>query len=280
MRGHVYPGLGFFLFGLWHLFNHIKHHAQKPKSFTFQPWFPTPIIRHMELLLILMGSGYYGFQEILWRHRFDPDGTIPSRYLRHFEHSSIGMTFMLYASFSVLLDVVAAKAKYGMTHLLGAVALGQQLLMFRLHSSDHGGLVGQYHLFLQIITLLSLATTLMAIGHPKSFILAFSRSVSIIFLGVWLIATGVMLWTPSLLPKGCSIALVEGHKEIRCDDESLHRAKALINIEFSWYVIAITIFSVSFYLYLVNLYGEKHKNLSWAKKEEKGEEHDDDDFGL
>ena len=80
----------------------------------------------------------------------------------------------------------------------------------------------------------------MAIGFPKRFILGFSRSVCIIFLGVWLMGAGIMLWTPGFIPKGCSLFWDEGHLEVHCRDEAaLRRAKGLINIEFSWYFIAI-----------------------------------------
>ncbi|KAB5565194.1 hypothetical protein DKX38_005248 [Salix brachista] len=39
---------------------------------------------------------------------------------------------------------------------------------------------------------------------------------------------GYALWTPSLIPKGCFLALEEGHQVVRCDgEEALHRAKSL-----------------------------------------------------
>ena len=115
----------------------------------------------------------------------------------------------------------------------------------------------------------------MGIGFPKSFILVFVRSVSLSFLGAWLMTTGIMLWTKVFIPKGCALIWDDGHREVRCHEEAaLHRAKALINIEFSWYLIAVMIFSVSFYLYSAEFYGEKKvKELSWGKiNEKKGEE--------
>lgn len=88
-------------------------------------------------------------------------------------------------------------------------------------------------------------------------------------------ATGVMLWTPGFIPKGCSLFWDEGHREVHCNDEAaLHRAKALITIEFSWHLIAVMILSVSFYLYLVHVYGEK------VKKGEERHDDDDDDLGF
>lgn len=126
-------------------------------------------------------------------------------------------------------------------------------------------------MLLQILISVSLATTLMGIAFPKSFILSFVRSISILFQGIWLIVMGVMLWTPEYIPKGCFLRWEEGHQVAHCHDEaSLHRAKSLINIEFSWYVIGMAMFSVAFYLFLVKVYGQEVKY--WSLGEEEDEE--------
>ncbi|XP_061345559.1 uncharacterized protein LOC133291322 [Gastrolobium bilobum] len=260
--GHVAPGFGFLLIGLWHLFNHIKLHALNPKSYTAPPWFHTPKFRYLELLLIMAGSTASIAMELFIgpdRHQpLDADGTIPSNHLHNFEHSSISMTFFLYAAFAIILDRIHKQAQHGLTQLLGAIAFGQQLLLFHLHSADHMGPEGQYHLLLQVLVLVSLSTTLIGIGFPKSFLVNFVRSISIFFQGLWLIHMGFMLWTPGLIPKGCFMNDEDGRKVVRCSThEALHRAISLVNIQFSWFLIAVTIFAVSFYLVLVKLYGEK-----------------------
>lgn len=207
---------------------------------------------------------------------FDTDGTIPSNHLHNFEHSSISMTFFVYAAFAILLDRIGPKAQYGLTQFLGALAFGQQLFLFHLHSADHMGVEGQYHLLLQIVIVVSLATTLMGIGLPKSFMVSFVRSASILFQGVWLIIMGYMLWTPALIPKGCFIHLEDGHQVVRCGStEALHRAKSLVNIQFSWSLIVITIFVMSFYLVLYKFYGEKVEYSSLTKEELLDEDSDD-----
>ncbi|KAL0390368.1 UNVERIFIED_CONTAM: hypothetical protein Scaly_0393900 [Sesamum calycinum] len=214
------------------------------------------------------------------RHQpFDPDGTIPSNHLHNFEHSNISLTFLVYAIFSVLLDKLATSAQYGLTCLLGAVAFGQQLLLFHLHSADHMGVEGQYHWLLQIAISISLATTLLGIGYPKNFLNSFVRSISIVFQGVWLVVMGFMLWTPTLIPKGCFMNLEEGHKVVRChEEEALERAKSLVNIQFNWYVIGVIIFAMTFYLIMIKLYPEKVEYESLTKFEPQDQEnHDDDD---
>ncbi|KAL8058060.1 hypothetical protein ABFX02_04G223700 [Erythranthe guttata] len=268
--GHVVPGFGFFIIGLWHLLNHTKLHALHPKSYTSSPWFPTSRIKYLELYLIILGCSMSISMELFigpTRHQpLDPDGTIPSNHLHNFEHSNISLTFLTYALLSILLDKFDPPAKTGLTHLLAAVAFGQQLLIFHLHSADHMGVEGRYHWLLQIAISTSLLTTLLGINYHKSFLNSFVRSTSVMLQGVWLMVMGYMLWTPSLIPKGCFMNLEEGHKVVRCHgEEALERAKSLVNIQFSWYVLGVTIFAVIVYLVMVKLYHEKIEYQSLSK---------------
>nr|KYP56217.1 hypothetical protein KK1_002454 [Cajanus cajan] len=197
---------------------------------------------------------------------FDPDGTIPSNHLHNFEHSSMAMSFLVYAIFALVLDKKCSKAQHELTHFLGAVAFAQQFLLIRFHTRDHVGPESQYHFFLQLLILVSLATTLMGIGFPKSFLVKFVRSVSIIFQGVWLMMTGFLLWTPGFQAKGCVTHLKE--YLVTCkDDEALHRATTLVNIQFSWMLIGVTLFALSFYLVMVGRYGEKVEYVSLRMEE-------------
>ncbi|KAB2619752.1 transmembrane protein 45A-like [Pyrus ussuriensis x Pyrus communis] len=280
--GHVAPGFGFLLIGLWHLFNHIKLHLNQPNTYTAPSWFPTSKFKYLELFLIMGGSSASIAMELFigpQKHQpLDDDGTIPTNHLHNFEHSSISMTFLVYAAFAIVLDKISPKAQHGLTQLLGAIAFGQQLLLFHLHSADHMGPEGQYHMLLQLVVLVSLTTTLMGIGLPESFLVSFVRSLSIFFQGVWLMVMGFMLWTPDLMPKGCSMNLEEGHKVVRCHgDEALHRAKSLVNLQFSWFLLGVAIFGVSFYLVLVKVYGEKVEYFSLTRLSEEDEEDPDHD---
>ncbi|KAK7348267.1 hypothetical protein VNO80_22818 [Phaseolus coccineus] len=271
--GHVAPGFGFLLIGLWHLFNHIKLHALNPKSYKGPSWFPTAKFRYLELVLIMVGSTASVAMELFIgpdRHQpLDPDGTIPSNHLHNFEHSSISITFFLYAASSIILDRAQPQAQFVLTQFLGAVAFAQQLLLFHLHSADHMGPEGQYHLLLQLLVFVSLSTTIIGIGFPESFIVNFVRSISIFFQGLWLIVMGFMLWTPSLIPKGCYMNQEEGHMVVRCSShEAVHRANSLVNIEFSWFIIGVTLFAVSLYLVLVKVYREKVQYFSLGNEDE------------
>ncbi|KAI3434223.1 uncharacterized protein J3R85_006679 [Psidium guajava] len=281
--GHVAPGVGFLLLGLWHLFNHIKLHALHPSSYKSPPWFPASRLRYLELLAIMAGCSMSVAMELFISPRghqpFDSDGTIPSNHLHNFEHAEISLTFFVYAGFAILLDRVriGPEARHGLTQLLAAMAFGQQLLLFHLHSADHMGVEGQYHLLLQIVILVSFLTTLMGIGLPNSFLVSFVKSTSIFFQGAWLMAMGFMLWTPKLMPRGCFINLEEGHQVVRCQTErALHRAKSLVNIEFSWFLIWISIFAVSLYLVMVRVHaGSSVDYQSLIEADELNEDSDD-----
>ncbi|KAM7502904.1 hypothetical protein LguiB_001808 [Lonicera macranthoides] len=262
--GHVAPGFAFFVLGLWHLFNHIKLHALNPNTYTFFPWFPTPKIKYLELFIIMAASSASISMELFIgprRHQpLDTDGTIPSNHLHNFEHSSISATFLIYALSTLVLDKTRPKVPQyvGLTQLIGSIAFAQQLLLFHFHSSDHVGLESQYHFLLQMIIFVSLTTTLMCVSYSKSFLVSFVRSLSVVFQGIWLMVMGIMLWTPQFVPKGCFLNFEVGHYVVHChSEEALNRAKALVNIEFSWYLIGMAIFGVSIYLVVTKIYSKK-----------------------
>ncbi|XP_020582475.1 transmembrane protein 45B-like [Phalaenopsis equestris] len=255
--GHVAPGLGFLLIGIWHLYNNIKLFSLHPNTYRSLPWFPAPKLRRLELLLIAIGSSVSIAMELFIgpaRHQpFDPDFTIPSYHLHNFEHASISLSFLIYAVFATALDHRAGRpaARQALTVLAAAAAFGQQFLLFRLHSADHEGVEGQYHWLLQLVVGVSFATTLMGISHPCSFPVAFVRSNSITLQGLWFILMGYALWTPKLIPKGCFMNAEDGHYVVRCrSDDELRRAKSLVNIEFSWLFATVVAFSLLCYLLL------------------------------
>ncbi|KAL0909724.1 hypothetical protein M5K25_020617 [Dendrobium thyrsiflorum] len=270
--GHVAPGIGFLLIGIWHLFNNIKLFSLHPNTYRSLPWFPAPKLRRLELLLIAVGSSASIAMELVIgpsRHQpFDSDFTIPSYHLHNFEHASISLTFLIYAGFAMALDRAAIPTAQALTNLTAAAAFGQQLLIFHLHSTDHAGVEGQYHWLLQLVIAISFITTLMAISHPCSFVIAFVRSTSISLQGLWLIVMGYALWTPTLIPKGCFMNDEDGHYVVRCrSDGELHRAKSLVNIEFCWLLSAVVAFSLLCYLFLSRKY-EKESEYESIEEEE------------
>ncbi|KAM7279713.1 hypothetical protein ACFE04_006847 [Oxalis oulophora] len=268
LTGHVLFGLAFVLLGTWHLFNHVKFHILHPTTYTSSPWFPVSKLKYLELILILIACSVNVTFELFItpsKHQpLDRDFTIPSSHLHNFEHATISTSFILYATFAILLDKFGAKPKNGLTLLLASAAFSIELLLFHFHSTDHVGIEGHYHWFLQNLVAVSLATSLMGVGLPKSFLVSFVRSSSIIFQGVWLIVMGIMLWSTSqFIPKGCFMNLEGGRDTLRCSsDEALHRAKALVNLQFCWYSIGLGALVMSFYLSLFKVYDENFEYLS------------------
>ncbi|KAL9233610.1 hypothetical protein vseg_008582 [Gypsophila vaccaria] len=293
--GHVGPGFGFMLIGLWHLYNHLKTLAQNgSSSYKSKPWFPCilnnskqhgayGLMRRVELYLIICGCTLSVAMELFIgpakHHPLDADGSIPTNHLHNFEHASISMSFLVYALFALGIDIWASAystnkqmpitiimpAQEDVVQVLGGLAFGQQLLLFHLHSADHMGVEGQYHWLLQLVVFVSLATTLLGVGArggATCFVAAFLRSLSIMLQGVWLMVMGFALWTPGLVPKGCYMKVEEGHTVVRCDgEESLHRAKALVNIHFSWLLIMMALFAAASYVFMMFMFGN-HKDYS------------------
>ncbi|KAI3791299.1 hypothetical protein L2E82_05031 [Cichorium intybus] len=262
LAGHVAPGSVFLFVGLWHLLNHIKLHVENPKAFHFSSWVPSTKMRYSELYYIMGSCSMAIVMELFiepdLHHPFDTDGTIPSNHLQNFEHSFIFLMFSVYAGLAILLDKFKPKAHYELTHLLLGIAFGQQLLVIHLHSTGNMGIQGQYHMLLQILILISFISTLMGIGYQKSFMVSFIRSISMFFQGLWLIVMGFMLWTRSLIPKGCFLNLEQGHHVVRCHgDAALERAKSLVNIQFSCYLLFVIISAISLYLVMNKIYGKK-----------------------
>ncbi|KAH0850247.1 hypothetical protein HID58_091298 [Brassica napus] len=249
--GHVAPGFAFFVLGLWHLYNNIKLFSLHPNTFNSSPWFPTSKFRHLELYLIMLSSSASIAMELFIgpkKHQpFDSDGTIPSNHLHNFEHSSISMSFLVYAVFALVLDQARPKAvSKELTILAAASTFAQQLFLFHHHSADHMGIEGQYHKLLQLVIFVSLLTTLMVMGY--------------------------MLWTPSLISKGCFLHEEKGHQVLytglsRWSTSSL-----------AGFFVGNTIFVMSLYLILDGVYGENIEYSSLTTKdqvEEDGEKQED-----
>ncbi|GLJ23757.1 hypothetical protein SUGI_0450580 [Cryptomeria japonica] len=276
--GHVLPGLGFMLIGLWHLLNTITNYAQSPWEFHTRPWFPAKfrgrVVKHLELLAILAGSCLSISAELfIGPKRHQPladDWTIPPDHLNNFEHSSISLFFLIYAAVAIYVDRHEIHVPHGMLHVVAALAFSQELLLFHLHSADHMGAEGQYHWLLQLIVLLSLVSTILEVPFPKSFLMAMVRSMSILFQGLWFVHMGLVLWIPMFVPKGCKMNAEHGHVVVRCENQGADmRAKALANLQFNWYLASLLIFTLVLYVKMMQRYGGQ-KLVSYISVDEMG----------
>ncbi|CAD6342488.1 unnamed protein product [Miscanthus lutarioriparius] len=186
---------------------------------------------------------------------FDADGSIPFDRLHNHEHAIICLALLVYAASALHLDRARAQCRDALSLLLVAVVFAQELLVFHFHSTDHAGFEGHFHWLLQLVVAACLVTALLGIAFPRSFVVGLVRSACVTFHGVWLIVIGAMVWVPSRVPKGCSLVEEDGRNTVRCHSEaSLHRAKALANLQFGWYLSFMTVFVVVLYVIVCRMY--------------------------
>ncbi|CAM6090542.1 unnamed protein product [Calypogeia fissa] len=268
--GHILPGVGFVLIGLWHLFNTVRNYVEGPWNFQSKPWFPTrwrgQYLKYLELYAIIFGSCTSIAAELFIcpaKHQpFADDWSIPSVHLNNFEHSTISLFFAFYGITCLISDILKIHLPRGVLHVMGAFAFSQELMLFHFHSADHMGLEGHYHWLLQLPIIVGLVAAMLEIAAPKVFIVAYVRSVSILFQGFWFIQMGLTLYVSSLVPTGCDIVKEDGTSEVRCGTMSADmRAKALANLYFSWYLVAIILFSIG--LYVSMMYHHSSKQLQY-----------------
>lgn len=137
----------------------------------------------------------------------------------------------------------------GVTGILAASVFGQELFLLHFHSTDHVGLEAHYHWLLQIIVIVSLVAALSATSFPTSFPATLVLSISVIFQGCWFINMGFMLWVPDFVPEGCVMQLAEAskynmHGAVTCGSpDADFRARALANLQFSWILFGILLFT-------------------------------------
>lgn len=228
--GHILPGAGFILLGLWHLFNIIGNYVRSPWRYKTRTWFPVEglgrLFRHAELYFIFAGACGSIAGELL-PDRFWSITT----HLNNFEHSTISFTLLLYAAFAFVVDVLDVPVPQGWLHSSAAIALSEELLLFHFHSADHMGLEGHYHLLLQYPVAVGILTLLVEVFVLHLPVLGVLRSMSFVLQGSWFILMGFILWTPSLVPGGCYITA----NHVDCPTPGAFRAaKALANLEFAW----------------------------------------------
>ncbi|XP_024395018.1 uncharacterized protein [Physcomitrium patens] len=255
--GHVLPGAGFLLLGLWHLFNTIGAHVRSPWHFKTRTWFPLkyPRLRHVELYFIMLGSCLSIAAELFIcpaaHQPWADDWSIPANHLNNFEHSTISLFMFIYAASALVLDLTRLHVPQGWLHGLAAVAFSQELLLFHFHSSDHMGLEGHFHLLLQLPIMVGILTLLVEISIRNLPAISIFRSMSIVFQGTWFIQMGFVLWTPSLLPKDCAMVHTPDHATVECSThDALHQAKALANLQFSWHLAALVVLTGALFFLL------------------------------
>ena len=248
--GHLVPGLALTLLGLWHTINNIRAYCLKGSTkFAVRFWYsfngPLSRFKHLELIFISSFSLLAIFMQVLdfpfFRFPFELDS---------FEHASIFLHLAIFACFTLSAELTqSSEILSAVPGILVASVFGQELFLLHFHSADHVGLEGHYHWLLQLIVFVSLLAALAVMFLPTSFSLVLLLSISVVFQGCWFMNMGFMLWTPEFVPKGCIMQLAESssdsmHGAVTCNShEADVRARALANLQFSWILSGILIFT-------------------------------------
>lgn len=246
---HLVAGLALTLLGLWHTFNNIRAYCcLKDGSTKFAARFWHPFdgslsrFKHLEPVLIFSFSLLGIFNQIFdlpfLRYPFELDGL---------EHATIFLHLAIFAGFTLCAELTqSSEILSPVPGILVASVLGQELFLLHYHSADHVGLEGHYHWLLQLIVFVSLLAALAAAFLPTSFSSVLLLSISLVFQGCWFINMGFMLWTPRFVPLGCAMQLPENSLlgAVTCSSQEADlRARALANLQFSWILSGVLIFT-------------------------------------
>ncbi|AQK78964.1 Plant viral-response family protein-like [Zea mays] len=180
--------------GLWHLFNHItlfvSHASTSSSSYVAPAWFPAPRVRDLELIVMLAG-GVCGLATQMLAYSpmpFNADGSIPPERLPNHEHAIMYASLLVYAGSAISLDRRHGRHRHDtLCMLLLAALFAQELFVFHVHSTDHAGVEGRLHWFLQAAAATCLATVLLGAGRLPAelqFAVSLVRSASLAFQGL------------------------------------------------------------------------------------------------
>ncbi|XP_021738517.1 transmembrane protein 45A-like [Chenopodium quinoa] len=249
--GHFVPGLALTILGLWHIINSIRSYCLKgPSNFISKFWYPFNNsllkLKELELILILSFSVLAIILQVL-----DYPAFHLSFKLDNFEHATMFIHLAIFTGFAYYAESnQISESVSSVVGIMAASVFGQELFLLHFHSTDHVGLEGQYHGLLQLIVLVSFLAAVAMTVFPTSFPAALVLSVSVVFQGCWFVNMGFMLWIPKLIPKGCFPQMDKAgssgmmHGAVTCGSpEADFRARALANLQFSWILAGILMFT-------------------------------------
>lgn len=246
--GHIVPGLALVLLGIWHTMNTVTDYYLKGSAnFVSSFWYPfkSPLfkLKHLELLSILSFSVFAIFMQVM-----DYPFLHFSFKLDNFEHATMFIHLAIFSGFTLCAELTHPSGNLsGVSGILASSVFGQELFLLHYHSTDHVGLEGHYHWLLQVIVFGSLVSSLSTTSFPSSFPAALVLAMSVVFQGCWFLSMGFMLWFPKFVPQGCVVDLDDSknmHGAVTClTREAGSRAMALANMQFSWILAGVMIFT-------------------------------------
>ncbi|XP_065856172.1 uncharacterized protein [Euphorbia lathyris] len=244
--GHFVPAFALILLGLWHAINTIRAYCLRGSAnFTVKFWYPfygsLSRLKYLELIFILSFSVFAILVQLLDYPMFHF-----AFKLSNFEHATMFLHLGIFACFTLSAEIAgSSNILSGVSGILVASVFGQELFLLRFHSTDHVGLEGHYHWLLQLIVFVSLVSALAATSVQSSFPFALVLAISVVFQGCWFMIMGFVLWIPEFIPEGCVTQMSDemlGAVTCTSVDADL-RARALANLQFSWILAGILLFT-------------------------------------
>ncbi|KXG29783.1 hypothetical protein SORBI_3004G089600 [Sorghum bicolor] len=238
---HVLAGVMLSGLGLWHLFNHIRLFDR----------LPCPDITTVFIMLAYSPMPFDA-----------ADGSIPPERMPNHEHAIIYASLLIYAGSAMYLDRHHARHRHRHIDALhappgGGLRAGAVRVPRPLHRprrpASRAGSTGSCR---PLPPSASPPRALLGAGRlPAELQLAVSlvRSASLAFQGLWGV---VIAWIPAgMAPKGCSLDDDGGGVNLRCHgDDSLHHAVAVVNLQFGWCMVLMTVFVLAFYVHACKKY--------------------------
>lgn len=263
--GHFFPGFTLALLGVWHIFNMARaYFLNGPNNFKLRFMYPLkiPFIQFQNLDLILILS--FSILAIVTQVLDFPIIRLEFR-LDNFEHATMFLHLLVFSGFALFSELTqTSESLSGVLGVLASSVFGQELFLLHFHSTDHFGIEGQYHWLLQLIVLVSFLSALTVTLSPTCFPASLVLAVSVVFQGLWFVNMGFMLWVPELVPRGCALRpgqpMQHGEATVVCGSQDADlRARALANLQFSWILSSVLVFTGSLCLKLASSKGSMGK---------------------
>ncbi|KAL9268416.1 hypothetical protein AKJ16_DCAP11724 [Drosera capensis] len=107
-KGHVVPGILFYMVGIWHMWCSAYRYAMNPSGFRLRVWNPVPgfggRLKYLELYMVTSGAFIDLCIELLYAThlKFFVNGESNPSHLNNFEHSGMLVMFFIFSIIAFL----------------------------------------------------------------------------------------------------------------------------------------------------------------------------------
>ncbi|KAL5990363.1 hypothetical protein ACLOJK_011263 [Asimina triloba] len=240
-----------FLFptGIRRLLSTFSLYLKSPLLFRSKPWHMSqPLWKTFDLYVLLIALPIASFSEFYWFLTFSGQAT----YRFAFFHQSAALFLFWVVVISIVLavhfDFFAVHEN--LLFLFAGIAF---LVEYSMIGAGYTGMAGRAYELLGALTLVSAASCIVLSIKRTAFFADAVLSLSLIFKGIWVLQTGLYLFSDVFAPKGCQkmpLLPDNGKGDVTCIlEDDRQRGLALIDLLFIVHAIIIFILNlVSFAL--------------------------------